>query len=510
MSPYFFIDIELIDSRQTAGNMILSGHYLELIVKCLESVKWDMRFFSNYHLGEYDSLKGDDLPGMKPLQKFDDITELAENKHSIYLFSEILLKNHLFSVFETNRFTLGIRKNRLTFKIPHWFIRNKDACFRLFKTKFNLIAEFQKIIEYITDTIRQSEYFFLRRANIRFLGVEYLKFRPPFDPFFLSDSTIFEIYHTKRFSSGREMPEYITKLSQSDDFPGVNCMKKDDYVYLQWIKSDYSDWDHYANDIIEILSKRHAWLSSVDFIPKDKDFNKHGDMPLAWRVPLKPENPFVMNKKTAFVEIGISEKNVYSPEKRKELIETIKDLKENKKVQSVNVIVENRNTVFLLLNESLFWIDLEQRKYTCEREINNIYYRDEENKVRSASPKGKWQNNSTGCMTSIPRSAIEKSRSIDIVKSENHITISTFTTITGFKKTENKYIPVWMLWGGMDIQVNRIYEDKNTVDAADGFMGDLTPFTVELQTGKIIDYGEHSNLESIKLIELTRESENNQ
>ena len=97
--------------------MILSGNFLELIVKCLKYVRWDTRFFSNYHSGEYDSLKGDDLPGMKPLQKFDDIAEIGRNKHSIYLFSEKLLKNHLFRDVETNRFTLSIKKNRLTFRI---------------------------------------------------------------------------------------------------------------------------------------------------------------------------------------------------------------------------------------------------------------------------------------------------------------------------------------------------------------------------------------------------------
>ncbi len=502
MSPYFFIDIELINKKGSRGNTKIDKQYLELILSCLDSIGWNKRIFSWYHIGEYDSLSGNDLPNIKELEQFSDITTFAEGKRTVYLFSHILLKNHLFKLFETNRFVLKICASRITFSIPYWFIRNHETTIGSAKVDFHPIKEFEQFIKVLLQSINNNDNYLLRRANIRFLGLEYIKSRPPFDTFFLADNSLYEVYHNKEFSSGRKMPDYVARLSEYNDFCGINRSIKGDYVFVQWIESNYTNWDHHALDMKKILSKRHEWLSTNQEITKSNELNEYGEKQLTQKIPVKPPTPFVMNKHTLFLEPGISEENVYDKETRKQLKSKTEQLKANKQISKVHVIADNRNTAYLLLNEAVFELDYRLAPLRLASKVDKIYYRNEKSKVIDLFPVGKWKCNAQAPMIGLPASEIENSKSLSITKSENYITIRTFTTISCFKKSNKKYLPQWIITGGMDLGSDRINEQANRVEASDGFMGDLTPFAVELSTGKIIDYGEHEKLQSIKLYEI--------
>jgi len=482
MATSLLLDLELVNPDHSPGHSALTTAHLDLYQQLFADLVWAQKLFAHYHIGHWN----DEPKHLTPFSFTDNLSELAEGQKILHLLSEPFSESTHLS-YEDRHIILSLANKRCTLRVPMWIL-----CWEYIpkrhKIPFDLFAIFQQLVDkFLTITAPQP--IFLRRANLRVNGVSFRKFRPEFDYFYLGESTLAETLNIAQYSAKRQAPEYLAQLAQYADFPGIKRAVRGDYLFMQWTTVHIASTDWVDKQIAKALSRRHVWLARSGLIPIQNSFNVLGDKKqMQFTKPLlKPPHIIKASGRKAF--ILVSTQADITAQDWQVAAQKIQDLAQIKgrSFSKFELVVAKRRLCFehfaLMMNIGATGLSYLDGKH-----------------LFTPFPDGMWLNDTHGKLNVSYTLDDEEINKLKFKKSKNYLFQQLQKALICFKKSNNRFLPHWLLRGGMDLTITRIDEADDELVINEGFcMGDSSEFDVRLSDGTVINHGEGTYIEVIKL-----------
>lgn len=238
-----------------------------------------------------------------------------------------------------------------------------------------------------------------------------------------------------------------------------------------------------------MLSKRRQWIGKSRLVPRNRGFNAAGDKKEIQRAAPVLEHRCVKNAGRR-VYLLVSANPQITQEEWQHAALRVKEVKKDHHVRNayIELVVANRLQCFEYFAKML------------KIDASNIAYVEGDN-IFTPFPDGRWINNTwgeTGTWYPVDEPGVRRWATAE--KSENYRCDELYKALICFKKQGDRFLPHWLLRGGIQLTVSKIFEEEDEVVINEGFcIGDLSEFTVRLSDGKVMGYNEATYVEVIKL-----------
>ncbi len=480
MSTTLLLDFELVNHKHSVGHTRLTAEHLELYQGLFSSFTWAKKLFCHAHVGHWDQSPTQ----LTPFTFNDNLLALAADKTIFHVLSDAFSQNTALR-FEDRHLILALGNNRCTLCIPLWLLRHHHLETRCAEP-FLLLEITQQLITTLLTHLPSD--IFLRRANLRVLGLNFRHYRPEFEYFYLSENSIMEWLNTHHYSVQRAAPEYLASLATLPDFLGVEHQQVGDYLFMQWMDNATTGDGWQERHIATALSQRHIWLGHSQCLPRHSNFNALGDKQYMQSAKplLKPPHMVKAGGGKAFILLSTQE--TISKQDWQTATDKIQALRKNNNIRQIDLVVANRRLCFEWFHR------------IAEIDATNIAYLDGTN-LFTPFPTGRWLNDSHGELSTCYTVDDARLTQLGFVQSPTYLLQELRHAVLCFKRHDTLFQAHWLLRGGKELSVIRINEATDSVLFNEGFgVGDWSEFSVCLSDGAIIQEGEAVEIEVIRLL----------